>query len=493
MLSGTRLLTSQPCSASCNWPKIGNAVNTANATVKNGTSARMVVKVRLLAVSPRWSARKRSRRVWAVVFQGKRDRSPSSASMRRAATDNEKGKDMTDMMPPHHDRIPCRPTPCPAFGPPQPRRRRHTLAGPRQVAGADRPVPGPGGGGGAAAAPRPLGGAPRAGGVGVGVEGAGTVPAAGRPAEEPHVHLPLGQPGDLALLHRRRGARLGGQAPVAMAGLGRGGAVPGAVCRLRSACAIAPAPSLAGGARTLAGRDTRARHPARPLKKRTPPMTPLLDTLAALVGPAHVITDGDLCAWEQDWRRRVRGKALAVGRPANTQQVTAVVQPCAAAGTAIVPQGGNTGLTVGSISDASGTQIVLALTRMNAVRSIDADNLTLTAEAGCILHNLQAAAHDAGLLFPLSLAAQGSCTIGGNLGTNAGGTQGLRYGNARELCLGLEVVTPQGQCWDGLRGLRKDNTGYDLRDLFIGSEGTLGIITAATDRKSTRLNSSHQI
>src|SRR6218665_2385286 len=410
MLSGTRLLTSQPCSASCNWPKIGNAVNTANATVKNGTSARMVVKVRLLAVSPRWSARKRSRRVWAVVFQGKRDRSPSSASMRRAATDNEKGKDMTDMMPPHHDRIPCRPTPCPAFGPLQPRRHRHTLAGQRQVAGAGRPVPGLGVGAGAAAGRRATAG-----------------PPAGRTAEEPHVHLPLGQPGGLALLHRRRGARLGGQAPVAMAGLGRGGAVPGAVCRLRSACAIAPAPSRAGGARTLAGRDTRARRPARPLKKRTPPMTPLLDTLAALVGPAHVITDGDLCAWEQDWRRRVRGKALAVVRPANTQQVAAVVQACAAAGTAIVPQGGNTGLAVGSIPDASGTQIVLALTRMNAVRSIDADNLTLTAEAGCILHNLQAAAHDAGLLFPLSLAAQGSCTIGGNLGTNAGGTQVLRY------------------------------------------------------------------
>lgn len=211
-------------------------------------------------------------------------------------------------------------------------------------------------------------------------------------------------------------------------------------------------------------------------------MTPLLDTLAALVGPAHVITDGDLCAWEQDWRRRVRGKALAVVRPANTRQVAAVVQACAATGTAIVPQGGNTGLAVGSIPDDSGTQIVLALTRMNAVRSIDTDNLTLTADAGCILQNLQAAAHDAGLLFPLSLAAQGSCTIGGNLGTNAGGTQVLRYGNARELCLGLEVVTPQGQCWDGLRGLRKDNTGYDLRDLFIGSEGTLGIITAATLR-----------
>ena len=209
-------------------------------------------------------------------------------------------------------------------------------------------------------------------------------------------------------------------------------------------------------------------------------MTPLLDTLRALVGPAHVITDGDLSAWEQDWRRRVRGKALAVVRPANTQEVAAVVQACAAAGAAIVPQGGNTGLAVGSTPDDSGTQIVLSLTRMNAVRSVDTDNLTMTVEAGCILQNLQDVAQNAGLLFPLSLAAEGSCTIGGNLATNAGGTQVVRYGNARELCLGLEVVTAQGEVWSGLKGLRKDNTGYDLRDLFIGSEGTLGIITAAT-------------
>ncbi|HEY9208194.1 MAG TPA: FAD-binding oxidoreductase, partial [Acidovorax sp.] len=157
-----------------------------------------------------------------------------------------------------------------------------------------------------------------------------------------------------------------------------------------------------------------------------------------------------------------------------------VVRACAAAGTAIVPQGGNTGLAVGATPDLSGTQVVLSLTRMNAVRDLDKDNLTLTVEAGCILQNVQDAADKAGLLFPLSLAAEGSCTIGGNLGTNAGGTQVVRYGNARDLCLGLEVVTPQGEVWNGLKGLRKDNTGYDLRNLFVGSEGTLGVITAAT-------------
>ncbi len=209
-------------------------------------------------------------------------------------------------------------------------------------------------------------------------------------------------------------------------------------------------------------------------------MTTLIDTLRSLIGTTHVITEGDLTAWEQDWRRRVRGKALAVVRPANTHEVAAVVKACAAVGTSIVPQGGNTGLAVGSTPDASGTQVVLSLTRMNTVRSIDTDNLTMMVDAGCILQNLQEVARNAGVLFPLSLAAEGSCTIGGNLGTNAGGTQVVRYGNTRELCLGLEVVTPQGEVWDGLKGLRKDNTGYDLRDLFIGSEGTLGVITAAT-------------
>jgi FAD/FMN-containing dehydrogenase len=146
----------------------------------------------------------------------------------------------------------------------------------------------------------------------------------------------------------------------------------------------------------------------------------------------------------------------------------------------VVPQGGNTGLVGGGVPDASGTQVLLSLSRMNRVRDIDVANLTLTAEAGCVLQAVQQAAADAGLMFPLSLAAEGSCTIGGNLATNAGGTQVLRFGNARELCLGLEVVTADAQVWDGLSGLRKDNTGYDLRDLFIGSEGTLGIITAAT-------------
>lgn len=209
-------------------------------------------------------------------------------------------------------------------------------------------------------------------------------------------------------------------------------------------------------------------------------MNPLVDRLKAIVGEAHVLTDGDLGAYEQDWRKRSRGKALAVVRPATAQQVAEVVRACGAAGTSIVPQGGNTGLVVGSVPDASGTQVVLSLARMAAVREIDPANLTMTVEAGCVLQNVQQAASDAGLLFPLSLAAEGSCTIGGNLACNAGGTQVVRYGNSRDLCLGLEVVTAQGEIWEGLSGLRKDNTGYDLRDLYIGSEGTLGIITAAT-------------
>ncbi|MEG3063935.1 MAG: FAD-binding oxidoreductase [Comamonas sp.] len=209
-------------------------------------------------------------------------------------------------------------------------------------------------------------------------------------------------------------------------------------------------------------------------------MSTLLDTLRQIVGAPHVLTEGDLSAWEQDWRRRSRGKSLAVVRPASTAEVAAVVRACHDSGTSLIPQGGNTGLSVGSTPDTSGTQIVLSLQRMQAVRQLDKDNLTLTVEAGCILQNVQQAADAAGLLFPLSLAAEGSCTIGGNLGTNAGGTQVVRYGNTRDLCLGLEVVTPQGEIWDGLKGLRKDNTGYDLRDLLIGSEGTLGVITAAT-------------
>ncbi len=190
----------------------------------------------------------------------------------------------------------------------------------------------------------------------------------------------------------------------------------------------------------------------------------LLIRLRHIVGDAHVLTEGDLSAYEQDWRKRTRGKALAVVRPGSTQEVADVVKACASANVSLVPQGGNTGLVVGSIPSAAGDQVVLSLLRMHAVRAIDADNLTLTVEAGCILQNVQQAAEQAGFLFPLSLGAEGSCTIGGNLATNAGGTQVLRYGNARELCLGLEVVTAQGEVLHGLSGLRKDNTGYDLRN-----------------------------
>jgi FAD/FMN-containing dehydrogenase len=206
----------------------------------------------------------------------------------------------------------------------------------------------------------------------------------------------------------------------------------------------------------------------------------LLQQLRHAVGAEQVLAEGDLSAYELDWRKRFRGRALAVVRPADTSQVAAVVRACADRGASLVPQGGNTGLVGGGVPDASGTQVLLSLTRMNRVRRIDAANLTMTVDAGCVLQSVQQAAADAGLMFPLSLAAEGSCTIGGNLATNAGGTQVLRFGNARELCLGLEVVTADAQVWDGLSGLRKDNTGYDLRDLFIGSEGTLGIITAAT-------------
>ena len=206
----------------------------------------------------------------------------------------------------------------------------------------------------------------------------------------------------------------------------------------------------------------------------------LLTELRAAIGASHVLSDGDLSAYESDWRKRFHGKALAVVLPGSTQQVVQVMQLCAAHGASVVPQGGNTGLVGGSVPDASGTQIVLSLQRMRRVRHIDRANLTMTVEAGCVLQLAQQAATELDLLFPLSLAAEGSCTIGGNLATNAGGTQVLRYGNARDLCLGLEVVTAAGELWEGLSGLRKDNTGYDLRDLFIGSEGTLGIITAAT-------------
>ena len=212
-------------------------------------------------------------------------------------------------------------------------------------------------------------------------------------------------------------------------------------------------------------------------------MSALLENLRRICGDANVLTHDDpqtdLSAWERDWRKRSHGRALAVVRPANVQEVAAVVKACANTFTSIVPQGGNTGLVVGSVPDESGQQVVLSLQRMNQVRALDPANLTVVAEAGCILQSVQEHVEKAGYLFPLSLAAEGSCTLGGNLGTNAGGTQVVRFGNTRELCLGLEVVTAKGEIWHGLSGLRKDNTGYDLRNLMIGSEGTLGVITAA--------------
>ena len=207
---------------------------------------------------------------------------------------------------------------------------------------------------------------------------------------------------------------------------------------------------------------------------------PLIRTLADLLGADQVLTSAaDMSAYLADWRGRYRGAATCVVRPASTAAVAAVVRACAEAAMPIVPQGGNTGLCGAATPAGDGHAVVVSLTRLNRVRQIDTANNTMTVEAGCVLATLQAAAAQAGRLFPLSLAAEGSCQIGGNLSTNAGGVQVLRYGNARDLTLGLEVVLASGEIWDGLRGLRKDNTGYDLKHLFIGAEGTLGIITAA--------------
>ncbi|MBE0621219.1 MAG: FAD-binding oxidoreductase [Burkholderiales bacterium] len=218
-------------------------------------------------------------------------------------------------------------------------------------------------------------------------------------------------------------------------------------------------------------------------------MTQLIERLHALVGDAGLVTDPQEAAiYATDWRKRYFAKPLAVVKPASTAEVAAVVRLCAETGTAVVPQGGNTGLCGGATPlageeagrfGAGGGQIVLKLSRLSRIRAVDAVNNTITVEAGCVLANVQQAAAVADRLFPLSLAAEGSCEIGGNLSTNAGGTAVLRYGNARDLVLGLEVVLPDGQIWNGLRGLRKDNTGYDLKQLFVGAEGTLGVITAA--------------
>ena len=205
----------------------------------------------------------------------------------------------------------------------------------------------------------------------------------------------------------------------------------------------------------------------------------LLEKLRAIVGERGIVAEGERAAYETDWRDQWHGRAAAVVKPANTEEVSRVVALLADARVGIVPQGGNTSMCGGSVPDTSGRQVIVNLSRMNRVRAVDPENNTMTVEAGCVLATLQALAEQHGRLFPLSLGAEGSCEIGGNLSTNAGGTGVLRYGNTRELVLGLEVVLPDGRIWNGLRALRKDNTGYDMKHLFVGAEGTLGIITAA--------------
>jgi FAD/FMN-containing dehydrogenase len=216
----------------------------------------------------------------------------------------------------------------------------------------------------------------------------------------------------------------------------------------------------------------------------TPRSSDLIATLAAqlakIVGAAQVLTDpADIAPFVTDWRGRYRGAAQCVVRPANTAEVAAVVKVCVESGAPVVPQGGNTSLCGAATPDDAGRAVVISLSRLNRIIAVDQHNSTISVEAGCTLAAVQAAAREAGRLFPLALASEGSCQIGGNLSTNAGGVQVLRYGNMRELTLGLEVVLPNGDVWNGMRGLRKDNTGYDLKQLFIGAEGTLGIITGA--------------
>ena len=205
-----------------------------------------------------------------------------------------------------------------------------------------------------------------------------------------------------------------------------------------------------------------------------------LSRLDAILGPRGLLTEaGDMAPYLAEERGLFLGRARAVARPASTGETAAVVRLCAEAGVGIVPQGGNTGLCGGAAPDGSGNELILNVSRMNRVRAIDKANFTMTVEAGAILEAVQRAADAEGCLFPLSMGAEGSCQIGGNIAANAGGSGVLRYGNTRDLVLGLEAVLPDGSVWDGMKALRKDNTGYDLKQLFIGSEGTLGIVTAA--------------
>lgn len=209
----------------------------------------------------------------------------------------------------------------------------------------------------------------------------------------------------------------------------------------------------------------------------------LLERLSALLGPRGVLTaPADIEPHLADWRALYHGRTPCVLRPASTAELSELVKLCAAAGAPLVPQGGNTSMVGGATPDEGGRQLVVSLGRMNRVRDLDPLDMTMTAEAGLVLKAAQDAAAEAGCLFPLSLGAEGTATIGGVLSTNAGGNTTVRYGNARELMLGLEVVLPDGQVWNGLRRLRKDNTGYALRHLFVGAEGTLGFITAAVLR-----------
>ena len=213
------------------------------------------------------------------------------------------------------------------------------------------------------------------------------------------------------------------------------------------------------------------------------PSAETLDALSRIVGEHHAIRDpAAMAPYLHEWRDRYVGKAALVLKPGSTEEVSAILKRANDTRTAIVPQGGNTGLVGGQIPFESGNEVVVSLARMSHVRDVDLDGNTMTVEAGLVLANAQAVAESAGRLFPLSLASEGSCQIGGVVATNAGGMAVLAYGSARDLTLGLEVVLADGSVWNGLKRLRKDNSGYDLKDLFIGSEGTLGIITAAVLR-----------
>ena len=208
------------------------------------------------------------------------------------------------------------------------------------------------------------------------------------------------------------------------------------------------------------------------------PFPNVIDAFVRIVGARNALTDpADILPHIREQRDRYHGSSSLVLKPGSVEEVAEILNLASETGTPVIPQGGNTGLVGGQVPTEPGGEIVVSLSRLNTIRSVDHRSSTMVVEAGVILENARKAASDAGLLFPLSLASQGSCQIGGNLSSNAGGTQVLAYGNARELCLGLEVVLPTGEILDDLRALKKDNTGYDLKQLFIGGEGTLGVIT----------------